>query len=312
MTDADNFEKEIIYSDMTGDLRPDLEMLGIDEVDRGVCEDSYENRSILRLQKMSWNVIYDDLGQPTGLIQALSHEMRSAKSKATIEDRKAILEDDRDHNSNYLTEEALLIEEASDTLVPLWVIGQTRTWLRIRQGREKNPALAPQWETAPHRCTYIKADGVRCMLWCSGRKTDMSLCRVHLGSKSGNLAGAVQKARTRAYQAAPAALEILEQLMESAESEPVKLKAATEILDRAGVRGGVEIDAKIDINERPSEDLIRERLLRLVPQVSKELLPELEMLTDETEDRNRFEKEDNRQEDHDGVPVELPEQSTDK
>jgi hypothetical protein len=100
--------------------------------------------------------------------------------------------------------------------------------------------------------------------------------------------------------------------MESAESEPVKLKAATEILDRAGVRGGVEIDAKIDINERPSEDLIRERLLRLVPQVSKELLPELEMLTDETEDRNRFEKEDNRQEDHDGVPVELPEQSTDK
>jgi hypothetical protein len=36
------------------------------------------------------------------------------------------------------------------------------------------------------------------------------------------------------------------------------------------------------------------------------------MLTDETEDRNRFEKEDNRQEDHDGVPVELPEQSTDK
>lgn len=311
MSDDENFEKEIIYSDITGDLRPDLEMLGIDEVDRGVCEDSYENRSILRLHKMNWNVLYDDLGQPTGLIQALSPEMRSAKTKATIEDRKAILEDDRDVNSNYLTEEALLIEEASDTLVPLWVIGQTRTWIRIRQGREKNPSLAPIWETAPHRCTYIKADGVRCMLWCSGRKTDMGLCRTHLGSRQGNLAGAVQKARTRAYQAAPAALEILEHLMESAESEPVKLKAATEILDRAGVRGGVEIDAKVDINERPSEELIRERLLRLVPQVSKELLPELEMLPDETDDRN-FEKEDTREEDHDGVPVEEPIESTDK
>ena len=308
MSDDENFEKEIIYSDITGDLRPDLEMLGIEEVDRGVCEDNYENRSMLRLQKMNWNVLYDDLGQPTGLIQALSPEMQSAKSKATIEDRKAILEDDRDHNSNYLTEEALLIEEASDTLVPLWVIGQTRTWLRIRQGREKNPKLAPQWETAPHRCTYIKADGVRCMLWCSGRKTDLGLCRTHLGSKQGNLAGAVQKARTRAYQAAPAALEILEQLMESAESEPVKLKAATEILDRAGVRGGIEIDAKVDINERPSEDILRERLLRLVPQVSKELLPELEMVSEDEPDDRNFEKE----EDQDGVPVELPNQSTDK
>jgi hypothetical protein len=99
--------------------------------------------------------------------------------------------------------------------------------------------------------------------------------------------------------------------MESAESEPVKLKAATEILDRAGVRGGVEIDAKIDINERPSEDLIRERLLRLVPHVSRTLLPELELEEAQPGDRN-FEKEDNRQEDHDGVPVELPEQSTDK
>lgn len=311
MSDDENFEKEIIYSDITGDLRPDLEMLGIEEVDRGVCEDSYENRSILRLHKMNWNVLYDDLGQPTGLIQALSPEMRSAKTKATIEDRKAILADDRDHNSDYLTEEALLIEEASDTLVPLWVIGQTRTWIRIRQGREKNPKLAPIWETAPHRCTYIKADGVRCMLWCSGRKTDMGLCRTHLGSRQGNLAGAVQKARTRAYQAAPAALEILEHLMESAESEPVKLKAATEILDRAGVRGGIEIDAKVDITERPAEDILRERLLRLVPQVSKELLPELEMVSeDEPDDDRNFEKE----EDQDGVPVELdnPEETKSK
>lgn len=306
---AENFEKEIIYSDITGDLRPDLEMLGIDEVDRGVCEDNYENRSLLRLHRMNWNVLYDELGQPTGLIQALSPEMQSAKTKATIEDRKAILSDDRDHNSDYLTEEALLIEEASDTLVPLWVIGQTRTWLRIREGRKKNPKLAPQWETAPHRCKYIKTDGVRCMLWCSGRATDMGLCRTHLGSKNGNLAGAVQKARTRAYQAAPAALEILEQLMESAESEPVKLKAATEILDRAGVRGGVEIDAKIDITERPAEDVIRERLLRLVPRTVPNLLPELETASIDDDENN--EKEIINQ-DHDGVPVDSPLPETDK
>jgi hypothetical protein len=56
--------------------------------------------------------------------------------------------------------------------------------------------------------------------------------------------------------------------MESAESEPVKLKAATEILDRAGIRGGVEIDAKVDVNIQPAAILINERLMRLRPQAS--------------------------------------------
>jgi hypothetical protein len=51
--------------------------------------------------------------------------------------------------------------------------------------------------------------------------------------------------------------------MENAESEPVKLKAATEILDRAGVRGGVEIDTNINIDVRPAASVIAERLDRL-------------------------------------------------
>jgi hypothetical protein len=90
-----------------------------------------------------------------------------------------------------------------------------------------------------------------------------------LGTRANNISGAVQKARQRAYQAAPAAINILEQMMESAESEQVKLKAATEILDRAGIRGGVEIDAKVEVNERPADDIIRERLARLAPQLLK-------------------------------------------
>jgi hypothetical protein len=51
--------------------------------------------------------------------------------------------------------------------------------------------------------------------------------------------------------------------MEYAESEPVKLKAATEILDRAGIRGGVEIDSSINIDVRPAASVIAERLDRL-------------------------------------------------
>jgi hypothetical protein len=73
---------------------------------------------------------------------------------------------------------------------------------------------------------------------------------------------------------------MLEQLMESAESEPVKLKAATEILDRAGIRGGVEIDAKVEVNERPAEEQIRERLMRLAPKLL-DITPELETDTED-------------------------------
>jgi hypothetical protein len=56
---------------------------------------------------------------------------------------------------------------------------------------------------------------------------------------------------------------MLEDLMENAESEPVKLKAATEILDRAGIRGGVEIDTSVNIDVRPAAQVIAERLDRL-------------------------------------------------
>jgi hypothetical protein len=283
---SDDSEKEIIFNELTSDIRPDLGMYGIEEVDRGICEDSYENRSILRTHRMNWNNVFDENGQPTGLIQILSPEMRAAKTRSTLEDRKALLTDDRDFNSDYLTEEALIIEEAADTLAPLWVIAQTRTWIRVREARKKDPKRMAQLEGPPTRCRYIKTDGIRCMLWCSGRISDDGLCRTHLGTRSNNVTGAVAKARQRAYQAAPAALAMLEQLMESAESEPVKLKAATEILDRAGIRGGVEIDAKVEVNARPAEEQIRERLMRLAPRL---LTPDpeddiLEIETDTTDD----------------------------
>lgn len=275
-------EKEIIFNELTSDIRPDLGMYGIEEVDRGICEDSYENRSILRTHRMTWNNVFDENGQPTGLIQILSPEMQAAKTRSTLEDRKALLTDDRDLNSDYLTEEALIIEEAADTLAPLWVIAQTRTWIRVREARKTDPKRMAQLEGPPTRCRYIKTDGIRCMLWCSGRVSDDGLCRTHLGTRTNNVTGAVAKARTRAYQAAPAALAVLENLMESAESEPVKLKAATEILDRAGIRGGVEIDAKVEVSERPAEEQIRERLMRLAPRLLTPD-PEDEILEIETE-----------------------------
>jgi hypothetical protein len=52
--------------------------------------------------------------------------------------------------------------------------------------------------------------------------------------------------------------------MNSAVSEPVRLKASTEILDRAGVRGGIELDGNINVTDgRSAADIISERLGRL-------------------------------------------------
>jgi hypothetical protein len=215
---------------------------------------------------LNWQLVYDEFGQPTGNIEVLSPEMQARRTEKTLEDRRVLLTHDRDLNSDFITEEALHIEEEADILVPLWVTAATRTWIRIREARKNNPKAMPLIGGPPTRCRAIKSDGIRCMKWCTGRVTDDGLCTVHLGTKNNNLTGAVARARARAYQAAPTAVAILEQMMESAESEQVKLKAATEILDRAGVRGGIEIEAKVELSERPADDVIRERLARLIPQ----------------------------------------------
>jgi hypothetical protein len=66
--------------------------------------------------------------------------------------------------------------------------------------------------------------------------------------------------------------------MESAQSEPVRLKASTEILDRAGVRGGVEIEVGLDVTVRNPHEIIRERLERLA--AGAQHLVELELSKD--------------------------------
>jgi hypothetical protein len=65
-------------------------------------------------------------------------------------------------------------------------------------------------------------------------------------------------------QSAPYAVDVLEQLMETAESEPVRLKASTEILDRAGVRAGMDISLDLEVTDaRSPGQIVQERLMRL-------------------------------------------------
>lgn len=251
-----------VQVDTPVDLRPDLSVYGIDEVNRGICEDTFENRQALRRAKLNWIPVYAVNGVPTGTIQALSPEMQSQQRLRSLDEKSPILSDPRNKNSDYLNGFDLLAESAADGIVPPWVIAATRAWAKwqnsteLERGRKKEPYL-------PARCAAIKDDGIRCQLWTGGRPQDDGLCRVHLGSLRNKTTDSVERARARLTQAAPAAVDVLEHLIENGESEPVKLKAATEILDRAGVRAGFDVSTDVTVDVRPAASIIAERLQQL-------------------------------------------------
>lgn len=260
--DGEQDERAEYVIDEPLDLRPDLTLIGIEEVDKGVCEDTFENRQVLRRAQLNWDPVYSTNGIPTGLIRARSKQSTIERRILSLAEKKPIMVDPDNRNSDYLTGLDLVAEEKTDYLVPPWVIGATRLW--IKEQDEGGPRSEKRKPLAlPHRCRQIKDDSIRCMLWSSGRPNDDGLCRIHLRSTKHKTSDDIERARNKLQQAAPYAVDMLEDLMENAESEPVKLKAATEILDRAGVRGGIEIDSTVNIDVRPAASIISERLNRL-------------------------------------------------
>jgi hypothetical protein len=240
----------------------DLTAIGIEEVDKGVCEDSFENRRLLRRSKLIWEPVYSSTGTSTGLLKVRSAESTRERRIESLAAKRPVLVTPSDNNSDYLTGLDLIAEEASDYLVPPWVIGATRKWLKEQEAG--GPATDKRQPVPmPHRCRVVKHDGIRCMLWGSGRSVDDGMCRVHLRTIKKKSSDDIERAREKLVQAAPYAVDVLEDLMMNAESEPVMLKAASEILDRAGVRGGIEIDTSINLDLRPAADVIAERLARI-------------------------------------------------
>jgi hypothetical protein len=255
-------EDEVPIIETSVDMRPDLTALGLQEHERGVVEDTYENRQALRAAQMNWDPVYSQNGTPTGLIAARTQEQTKERRLLSLDQKKPLLTDPRDKNSDFVTGLDLLIDAAATNITPPWVVGATRAYIKEQEnGGPSSPKRAPA--ALPHRCRMMKSDGIRCMLWSSGRLKDDGLCRVHLRAvrKPGE---DVERARKKLMQAAPYAVDTLEELMESAINEQVRLKASSEILDRAGVRGGTEIDVGIDVTGvRPAHQIVAERLSRL-------------------------------------------------
>jgi hypothetical protein len=276
------------------DWRPDLTNLGIIEQDKGVCDDSYENRSILRRANLQWDSVYDQMGKPTGLIIARSEDATKQRRLISVSEKRPLLQDPTKNNSDYLTGLDLVIDDAACKITPPWVIGATRTFLKEQEdGGPKSQRRAPA--ALPHRCRFVRSDSMRCLLWSSGRLKDDGLCRFHL--KHNRTPGAdIERARQKIIQSAPYAVDVMEELMESAQSEPVRLKAATEILDRAGVRGGIELDVGVDVTMRSPADIVMERLQRLAQGAihAASLLPDAQVIDAEPVIEDSTNGEDNQ------------------
>ena len=110
------------------------------------------------------------------------------------------------------------------------------------------------------RCIVIKKDGDRCNKW---SLRGHSKCKSHLRGADLNfpnvrehIDAVIESARMRLVDDVDAAIDTLEFLAENG-SEQIRLKASSEILDRAGIRGGFEIDVEVQQTENPSEILAK-------------------------------------------------------
>jgi len=133
------------------------------------------------------------------------------------------------------------------------------------------PLLPPQFRPsleAPlpqYRCRQISSLTAR-------RCTDRALPGAYLCLAHGGDLPQVREAATESIAIAKRklaalaepAVDVLARIMDDdAVPTQVRLKAATEVLDRAGVRGGIEIEAKHEISITSSRDRIIAQLDRL-------------------------------------------------
>lgn len=137
-------------------------------------------------------------------------------------------------------------------------------------------------------CVYVFPDGHRCdKKGVVGLNPQQAVCRDHI-HKVGKDKGAslraqakaqVEAAKLRLTQDTNLAIETIESLLLPGTPDAIRLKAATEILDRAGIRGGIEIDLGVEDKTDPMDE-VRKRLVRLVENDVTRTVEELEAGSD--------------------------------
>lgn len=247
-------------------LLPDLGEWGIEEIERGVCEDTLENRKIIRQRKGQSRVVFDTNGMPTGYIQVITAEMYQMAQGLS---KSSLLSDPDDFNSDYLSGVQLILAENSKHLAPTWVLNTTRTYLR-QQDRKRDLGadaglLQSRLITVPHRCNAMKADGTRCWGWSDGSTDTAGFCRTHARrtGKSQPLGMSThQIMRNRMMSGATGMLDKLEQLADS-EDERIALSAVRDYLDRAGFKAVEQVETKVEVTVTDAAEEVKKRLAKL-------------------------------------------------
>lgn len=131
------------------------------------------------------------------------------------------------------------------------------------------PEVPLGWKPTPRdpvpvvRCVQVKKNGDRCKRW-SIRGYDKCMSHAGPGARmaDGNVnkyaAAVIEAARLRLVEQSDMALDVIEALYSNpGTAENVRLKAATEILDRAGIRGGIEINVDMEVHDSPVDEIKR-------------------------------------------------------
>lgn len=248
-----------------------LDSLPIEWVEPRVCEETFDNRRLLRENGHRWRPVPPDpaTGIPSGLIEVPDP---AVTQRAMIESHRDLLVDPRDPWSDYVDCREL---PADATGAPFWIHRKAEQW-REWDERQRLPGSRRSREPhLPTRCASIKKDGTRCWAWAADAAND-GHCRAHApgAALAANMGHQIALAKVKVMQAMPAMADALEELALTAASEQVRLKAVTEMMDRGGVTAStdVHISGGVTVERDPAVE-IRERLAGLAERLAQ--APEL-------------------------------------
>lgn len=138
-----------------------------------------------------------------------------------------------------------------------------------RMPADFDDVVSPNWTPTVTRplpslqCMGIKDNGERCGRWAIRGGTVCPKHGANLPSVKKHAEARVQAARMRLVGLADDAVGVLEDLITNpGTGEAVRLKAATEILDRSGVKGGIDVTVEVEHKIDPGA-AIGDKLLEL-------------------------------------------------
>jgi len=233
--------------------------LGIEEIEANVCEDTFVNRQILLEAKVPFRVL--ELGTIEVNYDTLSHLPK--KHSTQYDAKKIILEDPSDPWSDYLPFESLPLDYMEHA--PAWIQRHLNKY-QDAIDEDLPPSKIP---LLPERCRRRRADGSRCWAWSWPALRADGFCRYHCNKYAFDAVGQMQMlneaARMRLSQLTEPSLQALEDLVINSSVPHVRLKAATEVLDRVGIRGGTELQVSGTVQHEMVDpaQAVRDRLTAL-------------------------------------------------